>query len=77
MPSKGNTLLGSQGLKLPHVPLPHLTVMEQLTTCDALVNLVTTEIISHMTPKNVVEEMFYDPPSYILFPIPICHITDN
>ena len=69
MLSKGGTSSGSQGLKLLHVTLPRLTPSEQLDACDALIDLVITEIVSHMTLENVVDEMFCNPAPYVPFPL--------
>ena len=68
MLTKGGIISGSQGLKFPYVTIPRLTLSEQLAACDALIDLVAAEIISHMTPENVVEEMFCDPPPCAPFP---------
>lgn len=77
MPTKGGTLSGSQGLEFLYIPLPLLTLLEQLATCDTLIDLVATEIISHMTPENVIEEMFCDPPPCGPSLIPTHYITKS
>jgi hypothetical protein len=74
---EGGTLSGSQGLRFLCVSLSRLTPSEQLAACDALIDLVATEIASHMTPDNVVDEMFCNPPPCVPFLIPIHCVADN
>jgi hypothetical protein len=74
---EGGTLSGSQGLRFLHVSLSRLTPSEQLAACDALIDLVATEIVSHMTPDNVIDEMFCDPPPCVPFLVPIHDVADK
>ena len=77
MLTEGGALSSSQGPKFPRVTLSRLTQPEQLTTCDALIDLVATEIASYLTPENVVGEMFCDPPPCVPFPFPAHYGTDK
>jgi hypothetical protein len=52
----------SQGLKLLHV-LSRLLTPGQLDTSYELVDLATEEIVSGLTPENVIEEMFWNSPA--------------
>lgn len=63
MPTEGGTLCGSQGMNFLRVPPQHSTPSGQLDTCDALVDLAANEIVSQMTPENVIEEMFWNSPA--------------
>ena len=75
--TEGGALSGSQGPKFLHIPLPFLTLPEQFTTCDTLIDLVAVEIASRMTPENVVEEMFCNPPPCILSPFVLTMLLTN
>lgn len=54
-----------------------LTPSEQLAACDALIDLLTAKIISYLTPENVVDEIFGDPPLHVPLPIPNHYSADN
>ena len=77
MLTKRGTLSGSQGPIFLCVSLSRLTPSEQLTACNALVDLAAAEIVSNMTPENVVDEMFYDPSPCVPSPAPIQYVADN
>lgn len=77
MLTKRGPWFGSQGLKFLCVTLLHLTPPKQFAMCDALIDLVATEIISYMTPENVVEEIFCDPPPCVPSPITTFYTADN
>ena len=77
MPTEGGTASGSQGLMFLHVSLSHLTPSEQLAAGGALIELVATEIASHMTQENVIDEMFCDPPPCVPSTTPTHYVADN
>ena len=74
---KGGTVSSPQGLRFLRVSLSCLTPSEQLAACDALIDVVATEITSHMTPDNVVDEMFCNPPPCALFLALTHYATDK
>ena len=77
MLTEGGALSGSQGSKFLRVTLSRFTPPVQLITCDALIDLVATEIASYLTPENVVGELFCDPPPCAPSPYPAHYGTDN
>ena len=56
---EGGTLFGFQCMNLYHILLRCLTRSGQLPPLEALVVPATEEVVSQMTPENVVEEVFW------------------
>lgn len=77
MLTEGGTICGPQSMDSLHPLMHRLTPSEQLATCDALVDLAVDEIVSQMTPENIVEEMFRDSPAWVHFLVPVQQVADR